>query len=50
MNYQSSIYVVSTGADGPVQAFLDEMLAEQYAGLYRGSVKKIALRIREVKE
>lgn len=47
-NYQSSIYVVSTEKDGPVQAFLDRKMAEQYAGLYWGSVKKIALRIREV--
>lgn len=50
MNYQSSVYVVSTETDGPVQAFLDKMLAEHYASLYSGSVKKIALRIREVKE
>jgi hypothetical protein len=50
MYYQSSIYVVSTKADGPVQAFSDKILAEQYAVLYSGSVKKITLRIREVEE
>lgn len=46
MIQQSAVYVVSTEDDGPIMAYLDEQLAEQYADMFGGQVRKVSLRVR----